>query len=101
MSRPDLLRYGWEIDPDSPPHRKSKMPTGVRKQKSEQKIISQIMSLHSQGLGGNAIKRALEAAKIPFRGRETWSAATIRKIIRREKGSQLKDGAVQDHSRGE
>ncbi len=85
MSRPDKLRYGWEVDPDSAPHAKSKMPTGVRESPEEQATIRRIVIMSTAGgFNGAKIARVLENAGVLFRGRTTWNAATIRRIIRRE-----------------
>ena len=75
-------QYGWEIDPDSPPHPRSGLPTGVRQNAAEQKIIGQILLLAEVGLSAREIARQLKKASIPSRG-NSWHHSTVAAILNR------------------
>lgn len=84
MGRRDQLRYGWEIDPSSEPHPRSKQPTGVRECVVEQNVIMVILGWTDKGLAGTAIAFILNQKGIMCRGKQ-WNPETVRKIVLREK----------------
>lgn len=85
------LPYGWAIDPDGPKvvNRADGLarPARMIPCEAERAIIAKILDLSAKGLGSQRIKRVLEGAGIPFRGRETWARKTITSILRREQGA--------------
>lgn len=82
------LPFGWKTDPDGPKvvNRADGLarPARMIPCEEERAVIARILNLASEGLGAQRIKRVLEGAGIPFRGRETWNRKTLESILRRE-----------------
>jgi DNA invertase Pin-like site-specific DNA recombinase len=82
MTRRDRLPYGREVDPDSPKHPVSGLPTGARRCDAECDNIDWMFELRDKGLNVSAIKQRLDGYDVTNRGK-AWRLAAIRKILNR------------------
>lgn len=72
--------YGWEMDPESPPHRRSGLPSRIRPCDSERRAIREIIALRNGGASIRDIARTLESRRVPCRG-TNWNKNLVHKIL--------------------
>lgn len=77
------IRYGYMVDPNSPPHPTSGLPTGIMENPGEQEHIACIRELCEQGKSSQVIARFMNEAKSLCRGRK-WTAEKVKRIIERK-----------------
>ena len=75
--------YGWAIDPDSVPHKRSGLPTGMVENPEEQAVITLMRTWsEEEDTSLRQIARNLEAKGILCRGKP-WGHTTIKRILSR------------------
>ena len=78
------LPYGWESDPNSPPHKRSGIATRMRRCQSEMRVIEEMADMRQGGASFHSIARILNATGVPTRCGAKWSAFLVSLILRRE-----------------
>lgn len=76
--------YGFELDPESEPHRRSGIPVGIRENEAEQRVIQSIRRLRESGQTLRGIARRLNSSGVPARGRQ-WDHKLIGRVLARSK----------------
>lgn len=81
------LPYGFQIDPQSPPHPESGIPTGMQRCDEEQANIERVLFLRRGGKNNEEVARSMNQAGLTFRGKP-WTRDRVRKIVLRHESQQ-------------
>ncbi len=80
------VRYGFRGVPSDKTTKRGTRIVHEVPDEGEQKVIHQMAKMRKAGIGYHRIAKALDANEIPTRHGGKWRAATVRKILLREKG---------------